>query len=251
MAATIDQFAPAPPLTSRIARKAWREVSRPFRRLAQSAPKPIVEEPQPEVVIPVPTLADFHPLQATVESEGVPLIQRLVRESRQFPGPIIEIGTLLGITTTTMAMVKAVHQKIITVDLYCWNPWGVTPEVHEALASQILRYLVETGHVDRVTMDKEEFYRTYNGPEPAMVFLDAMHDYESTRRDIEWASRAGAKIIAGHDYCDKFPGVIKVVDEFGGPRELGGCVWALETIPHNGSKTHARRGRAWQPFRSR
>jgi hypothetical protein len=99
--------------------------------------------------------------------------------------------------------------------------------VHEALTSQILNYLVQTGHVERIRMDKDEFYRTYQGPAPSMVFLDAMHDYEATKRDILWASRVGAKIIAGHDYCEEFPGVIQVVKEFGGPRKLGGSVWAL------------------------
>ena len=174
----------------------------------------------------MPSLATFHPQQATVEPEAVPFIQRLVRESSKYPGPIIEIGTLLGVTTTNMALVKAPHQKIITVDLYCWNPWGVTPDAHEAMTSTVLHYLVQTGHVERYRMDKNEFYRTYSGPEPAMVFLDAMHDYEETKKDIQWASRR-RKIIAGHDYCDKFPGVKQIVDEFGGPRELGGCVWVL------------------------
>lgn len=155
------------------------------------------------------------------------MIQRLVRESRKYPGPIIEIGTLLGLTTTTMALVKTPAQKILTVDLYCWNPWGFTPDVHEALTAQILNYLVQTGHVERIRMDKSEFYRTYQGAAPSLVFLDAIHDYEETKKDIQWASRVGAKIIAGHDYSDHFPGVMKVVEEYGGPRNLAGTVWSL------------------------
>lgn len=223
------------PTTITGARKIWREIKRPFRQLAGTASaKPASSDSSsarvpalPELNGRAPTLADFHPQHATVEPEGIPMIQRLVRESRKYPGPIIEIGTLLGLTTTTMALVKAPEQKIITVDLYCWNPWGFTPDVHEALTAQILNYLVQTGHVERIRMDKDEFFRTYQGPAPSMVFLDAMHDYENTKRDIQWASRAGAKIIAGHDYCDKFPGVVQIVNEFGGPRRLGASVWAL------------------------
>ena len=60
-----------------------------------------------------------------------------------------------------------------------------------------------------------------------MVFLDAMHDYEETKKDIHWAQSVSAKIISGHDYCDEFAGVKQIVDEFGGPRELGGSVWVL------------------------
>jgi hypothetical protein len=224
------------PGASRIASKVWREIRRPFQprqRTAAAAPQAgqataTTRVPSlPDLAGRAPTLADFHPQHATVEPEGLPLIQRLVRESANYPGPIIEIGTLLGITTTSMALVKAPHQKIITVDLYCWNPWGFTPDIHEALTTQILNYLVQTGHVERLRMDKDEFYRTYQGPAPSMVFLDAMHDYEATKKDIQWASRAGAKIIAGHDYKDEFPGVKQIVDEFGGPRKLGGSVWVL------------------------
>ena len=54
-----------------------------------------------------------------------------------------------------------------------------------------------------------------------MVFLDAIHDYEETKKDIEWARLVGAKIIAGHDYCDEFPGVKQIVDEMGGPARAG------------------------------
>ncbi len=223
-----------PPAPARIAQKVWREATRPLRQIARRVhgrPAPPALTPgdssKPYITGNGVTIGGFHPQQATVEAEGIPLIERLIRESRKYSGPIIEVGTLLGITTTTMALAKAPEQKIITVDLYCWNPWGVTPDVHEALTSQMLHYLVKTGHVDRVSMDKNAFYRSYKGPAPSMVFLDAMHDYEETKKDIEWARRVGARIIAGHDYCDAFPGVKQIVDEEGGPRELGGTVWVL------------------------
>jgi hypothetical protein len=167
------------------------------------------------------------PRLATMEAEAIPFLQELVRRSRQYQGPIIEIGTLLGVTTTHMALAKAPEQKIITVDLYCWNPWYVPPEIHEAMTAQVLHYLVATGQVERVKMDKDEFYRSYRGPAPSMVFLDAMHDYENTKRDIEWARRVGAKIISGHDYCELHPGVMQIVDEQGGPSERSASVWVL------------------------
>jgi hypothetical protein len=249
MAETVlDRSLEPRPVTARVADKVWREVSRPFRRRMrpvhpdrphrEEVPPPV--EPAPVIAgeeIPEPekpyltgcgaSIDGFHPQQATIESECIPFIQRLVRESRKFPGPIVEIGTLIGITTTNLALAKAPNQKIITVDVYCWNPWGLTPEAHEALAAQVLHYLVETGQVERVRMDKNEFFASYQGVAPALVFLDAWHDYEETKKDIEWARSAGARIIAGHDYCDEFPGVKQAVDEFGGPRELAGTAWLL------------------------
>jgi hypothetical protein len=218
-----------PSIASRLTAKLSREVSRPFRQLANAVRSRSLAGGRSE---PVYTgsgsrIRGFHPQQATVEPEAIPFLQELVRESRQFPGPIIEIGTLLGITTTNMALAKAPEQKIITVDLYCWNPWSLPPENHRALTATVLHYLIQTGHVEQVCMDKNEFLRTYQGPPPSMVFLDAIHTYEETKLDIEWARRVGAKIIAGHDYSDQFPGVKQVVDEFGGPRKSAASVWVL------------------------
>ncbi len=210
--------------------RVWRETVRPFRKLAARISR--APQPAPRVIPEGLTgsgiqFEGFHPQQATVEEEAIPFLQKLVRESRKYPGPIIEIGTLLGITTTTMALAKAPEQKIITVDLYCWNPWGLRPENHRALTTIVLSYLVDTGHVQQISQDKNEFFRTYKGPPPAMVFLDAIHTYEETKLDIQWAQRVGAKIIAGHDYSDAFPGIKQVVDEFGGPRERVASVWVL------------------------
>jgi hypothetical protein len=223
--ATTDRAHQAPPAAAHVAAKIWREVARPFRRKSRRGGG--VAHYEGYLTGSGVKFAGFHPQQATVEVEGIPLIEKLVRESRQHPGPIVEVGTLLGITTTTIALAKAPEQKVITVDNYCWNPWALTPDVHEALANQVLFYLIKTGNVERVRMDKNEFFRTYRGPAPSMVFLDAMHDYEETKKDIEWSRRMGTKIIAGHDYCDEFAGVKQVVNEFGGPRELAGTVWVL------------------------
>lgn len=47
------------------------------------------------------------------------------------------------------------------------------------------------------------------------AYLDAAHDYESTRRELELLTRCVKRtgIIAGHDYHPHFPGVIQAVDE--------------------------------------
>lgn len=59
------------------------------------------------------------------------------------------------------------------------------------------------------------------------MFLDAIHDYAETRKDILWARRVGAAVVTGHDYSPKFPGVMQIVDELGGPAELAGTVFRL------------------------
>lgn len=163
----------------------------------------------------------------TVSAVEWQLLSKLIRESHQYQGPIVEIGVLAGRTTQRIATQKASHQKILAVDNFCWNPWGLTADEQWGLVCHTLGYLVETNQVEVIRIDKNVFFDKYDGPAPALVFLDAMHDYEETKKDILWARRVGAKIICGHDYGPDFPGVIQIVDELGGPHELGGSVWRL------------------------
>ena len=60
-----------------------------------------------------------------------------------------------------------------------------------------------------------------------MVFIDADHSYEETRKDIEWAKRIKAGLICGHDYKEGCAGVIRAVDELGGVREKVESLWVL------------------------
>ena len=159
--------------------------------------------------------------------EEVQLLRSLVELSNRVPGPIIEIGTLFGERTTRIALWKSGEKKIITVDNYCWNPWGLGPLAHQSLTDRVLRYLQDAGQVEIHNCDKGEFYRNYRGPQPSLVFLDADHGYEATKADIAWAQKIGAAIISGHDYSDACPGVGRAVVEAGGAACLAGGVWAL------------------------
>jgi hypothetical protein len=152
-------------------------------------------------------------------------VQELAAHANYLAGPIIEIGTLYGATTTLMAQHTRPDKRIITVDNYSWNPWKLPRETHKALTRRFLAYLIEKGQVETVDMDKNAFYASYRGDRPALVFLDAIHTYEETKKDIEWAKRIGATIIAGHDYC--FPGVAQAVDEAGGRFRSADSIWVL------------------------
>lgn len=165
--------------------------------------------------------------RGVVQENELPLLQELVQKSNDFPGPIMEIGTLFGFTTQKIALWKNADKKIITVDNYCWNPLGFSPDTHYDFTSSILWYLVAGGHVFLVRMSKDEFFKNYEGEAPAMVFIDADHTYEATLADIKEAKRLNARIICGHDYKDMHPGVIQAVNECGGPAKLCGSVWVL------------------------
>lgn len=155
------------------------------------------------------------------------LLAKMVRESARVDGPIVEVGVLAGRTTQRIASVKSAAQKILAVDNFCWNDWALSPQEQFSLVKLSLAYLIESGDVEVHRIDKNEFYERYDGPPPALVFLDAMHVYEETKKDIVWAMQVGAKIICGHDYGEQFPGVTQAVDEFGGPRLLAETLFVL------------------------
>jgi hypothetical protein len=90
----------------------------------------------------------------------------------------------------------------------------------------VLRVATALLNVKLITQEKGEFYRTYEGIAPSMVFLDAIHTYEETKIDIQWAKNAGCHLITGHDYSPDFPGVVRAVAESGIP-EVRGTVWAI------------------------
>ena len=138
--------------------------------------------------------------------------------SRVAPGDsIIEIGTLFGFSTKVLVMFKPRGSPLITVDNYRWNPLGFSRSAHYDTTSRILADAAAHHDVSIVRKSKSEFYREYAGPPPGLVFFDANHSYEGVKEDLSWASAVGAKIVCGHDYCDKFPGVKRAVDEFGCP----------------------------------
>jgi hypothetical protein len=141
---------------------------------------------------------------------------------------IIEIGTLFGRSTLIMAYEKPIETKIITVDNYSWNPLGIPSDLHYSITKKILSHAIEKLNVNQVSMDKRVFYETYSGESPALVFLDAIHEYEDTKEDIYWAKQVNAKIICGHDYDNSiYPGVVEAVNEFGGYRHLKESLWVL------------------------
>ena len=158
------------------------------------------------------------------EEWGLTDLLRSTRDMRA--GVIVEFGTLFGVTTLLLASLMATGQKIITVDNFCWNPFGLRPEQHKAFAMRFLRYGIASGDIELAEYDSCAFRASYDGMVPKMVFLDADHSYEAVRDEITWAKRLGVKIIAGHDYGKPEFGVTRAVDEaFPQGVNIRGSVW--------------------------
>ena len=141
-------------------------------------------------------------------------------------GTFVEFGTLFGLTAKAIATAKP-NLKVLAVDNFSWNPFGLPPALHEAFTRRILANEISVGQIEVVNTTSEEF-RADCKIVPDAVFFDAQHQYESVRDEIAWAKRIGVKCITGHDYDNpsKVFGVTKAVNEaFGKPSEVVGMCW--------------------------
>jgi hypothetical protein len=143
-------------------------------------------------------------------------------------GPIIEIGTLFGKSTIAIASNKPPDRELITIDNYSWNPLGLTSDNHFHITQYLLSDAINNYNVKVLNLDKEDFYLKYAIETPSLVFLDAIHTYNETKKDILWAKHINAELICGHDYNEeKHPEVVKAVNEFGGPKKIVESLWVL------------------------
>lgn len=163
----------------------------------------------------------------SVQQHELGTIRKAIEAANNIDGPIIEVGALFGMTTIKLAKWKLPDKKILVVDNFAWNPLGISPAEHQELTRGILGFLIDRGDIEVVVACKDDFFSNYDGNAPSLVFLDAIHSYQETLKDIQNARRIGARIIAGHDYSKEFPGVVRAVNESGGPAELTGSVWRL------------------------
>lgn len=66
--------------------------------------------------------------------------------------------------------------------------------------------------------------------DPDFIFIDAMHDYDSVKTDIEHALTLIKRgTLAGHDYCPTFSGLMQIVNElFGNSITITDTIWSVE-----------------------
>lgn len=142
-------------------------------------------------------------------------------------GTFVEVGTLFGLTAKRIAAAKP-KLRIIAVDNFSWNPFGLPGKVHEAFTRQIL----EGTRIEVESMSSEELRaKVEAGERVDAIFFDADHRYEAAKTECEWAKGSGIKLIMGHDYNNPNPrfGVTRAVDEtFGKDRvESVGMCWRI------------------------
>ena len=141
---------------------------------------------------------------------------------------VVEVGTLFGLTAREIAG-RIANGRVIAVDNFSWNPFGLPPKIHEAFTRRILR----GSKVELINCSSEDWRKQVTG-KTDMIFFDADHRYEAVKAELEWAKAAGIKIISGHDYGNPNPlfGVTRAVDEVFGKDnvEVVGMCWRVKNI---------------------
>lgn len=123
---------------------------------------------------------------------------------------VAEIGTLFGFTAKRLAV--AGTAKVVAVDNFSWNPFGLPADLHESFTRHILECELREGRVELVNADAMSYLAAMTDVD--FVFLDGDHSYDAVKAEIELVRRSpGVKWLAGHDYGNSRFGVTAAVDE--------------------------------------
>jgi hypothetical protein len=157
-------------------------------------------------------------------------VREAVARAASFGGPIVEIGTLFGWTAQLIASVKSPEKELIAVDNFSWNPFCIPSDDHRMITRRTLHYCLEHCRTRIFDGTSREFYDSYQGPPPSMLFIDGDHSYEGVKADIDWACQCGVPVIAGHDYQPVLhqPIIRAVNEKFSGNFDLFGAVWIAD-----------------------
>jgi len=136
----------------------------------------------------------------------------------------VEVGSFLGKSACFMA-IELIGRNKTDVEFYCVDNWNGVPNVYDpteqykgdVLYKQFTENIKPVkDYIKVLSMSSIEASKQFDDNYLDFVFIDAGHEYEEVKSDIDaWYPKLKKSgIIAGHDYTDEFPGVIKAVNEF-------------------------------------
>jgi len=154
-------------------------------------------------------------------------------------GKFVEVGTWLGKSASYLAVEIINSGKDIKLD--CVDTWNGSQEhlnmdlvKNDELYNQFLKNIEPVSAViNPIRMDSIEASKLYDDESIDFIFIDASHDYENVKKDIEaWYPKLkDGGIFAGHDFSADWPGVISAVNEFASaekyPIEVGEYCWMI------------------------
>lgn len=140
---------------------------------------------------------------------------------------IVEIGSWKG--RSTHALLSGCNGKVFAVDHF---KGSADPEEHEKYYSEVngdniynefKNNLIDFDNLVIMRTSSETASHIISNAE--MIFIDGEHTAEGFKKDLDlWLPKA-TRIICGHDYNDKFPGIKNYVDEKFKDIEIVGSIW--------------------------
>jgi hypothetical protein len=147
--------------------------------------------------------------------------------ARKFPSgsKFVEVGVWKGKSAAYMAVEIANSGK--NIDFYCVDHWLGSIEhydrsthMYEPNISKLYETFISNmepvkDYYTTLRMSSKEAATKFEDGSLDFVFVDAAHQYEDVCEDIDtWRPKVkSGGVLAGHDYQEAFPGVIKAVNE--------------------------------------
>jgi hypothetical protein len=175
--------------------------------------------------------------------------EAISRKSASEPLLIVEVGTWKGKSAINMATILKnsgrTNFKIVCIDTWLgaqefWTDRkGGIRDLHMVNGYPNIFYtftknVKKLGHDDVIvpfplSSTEAAYVLDYYKLRPDVIYIDAAHEYDAVKRDIElyWPLVAPGGTLLGDDY--HWRGVSKAVDEFGGCTALG-KVWSRERL---------------------
>lgn len=171
----------------------------------------------------IPGYCDFHEFYRTVFAQ---LPEGAV---------IVEVGVYLGHSSAfmaTLAKESGKQIKIYAVDTFNGSREHSLRDFYNRFCENIFACGVQK-YIVPVLSPSECAVKFDYIPDLDFCFIDAAHDYDNVKRDIQaWRPKVKpGGILAGHDYCASWPGVKEAVDELIPDRQLTKSVWWKKLEP--------------------
>jgi hypothetical protein len=177
-----------------------------------------------------PKAEDVAPIEKALRIEGWMSVKELLwlYETARGMESIAEIGSYKG--KSTAALLAGCPGKVTAIDHWkgSLDSNGVTQnllEIEDGYAA-FMENVGSAANLKIMKMSSLEAAGKLNGTVFDLVFIDGEHTYEAAKADGQtWLPKA-RKIIAFHDYSEKWPGVIQAV------KEMFGEVKVIDTIAY-------------------
>lgn len=125
----------------------------------------------------------------------------------------VEIGSYFGRSVAYLATQVKLHKKRITIDAI--DNFTGSDFINPYIWKRFIHKCELTSNINLIEIDQLASSNLYDDESLDFVFIDSDHAYRTTKAVIEaYIPKIKSNgILAGHDYSEQYPGVIRAVNE--------------------------------------